>query len=124
MPGFSFSQGKGFGKLLVKDGMLFVGSDEALLTKLKEGKLSNAEKADGNLVKLLNQNTLGAYFDFEAVRSFSKELENIHFDHLEFNVKGSASDFKMKLEDKNTNSLKAIFQMINESYLNSQKQGI
>lgn len=121
-PGFSFSQGKGFGNLLVKDGMIFVTSDEALFAKLKEGKLSKSERATGDMVDLLNDNTMGAYFDFEAVRNFSKDLENIHFDHLEIKAKGSGSDFKMELEDKNMNSLKAIFKMINDSYLDSKKR--
>ena len=122
MPGFSFSQGKGLGKMIIKDDMMFISTDEVLLSKLKGGKLDKSERAGGDMVDLLNDNTLGAYFDFEAVKGFSKDMENVQFDHLEFNVKGSSSDFKMELEDKNTNSLKAIFQMINESYLDSQKQ--
>ncbi|MFT4760659.1 MAG: hypothetical protein ACI9XO_002197 [Paraglaciecola sp.] len=122
MPGMSFSRGKGLGNMLVKNGMMFISSDEALLSKLKEGKLSKSERAMGDMVNLLNENTMGAYFDFEAVRGFSKDLENIHFDHLEVKMKNSGADFKMELEDKNMNSLKAIFQMVNESYLDSQKR--
>lgn len=121
-PGFSLSQGKGFGNLLVKDGMMFVTGDEALLAKLKEGKLNKSERATGDMVNLLNDNTMGAYFDFEAVRNFSKDLENIHFDHLEIKAKGNGSDFKMEMEDKNMNSLKAIFKMINDSYLDAKKR--
>jgi len=47
-------------------------------------------------------------------------LENINFEHLEFKVDGSESDFKMELEDKSKNALKAIFEMINRSYLESE----
>ena len=78
-PGFSFSQGKGFGQLLVKDDLVFISQDESLLNLIKEGNLPFGGKADKEILQLLNANTLGGYFDFETIRDFSKELNQVDF---------------------------------------------
>ena len=120
--GFTISQGRGYGQMVLKDGMLFISADESLLEKLQGGKLSKADRADGKIIDVLDENVLGAYFDFEAVRDMSTELKNVQFDHIEFEVDGKGAKFKMDLENDNVNSLKAIFEMINDSYLDSQKR--
>jgi len=120
MPGLNFSNGSGFGQILIKEDLMFMTENETLIAQLKEGKLPADQRADNKVTRLLEDGTLGGYFDFEAVKSASKDLENINFEHLEFKVDGSESDFKMELEDKSKNALKAIFEMINRSYLESE----
>lgn len=118
--GFTFSQGGGFGKMLVKDGLLFVSNNEDILNQIKDGGYQKSDRVNNEVKNLLKGNTVSSFFDFNFLQGFAKELENVQVKDMKFNVNGEGADFKLNLEEANKNSLKAIFEMINAGYQKSQ----
>ncbi len=121
---FSITRGGGFGKLMVTKDMLFVSADEELLKKIKDGGFKKSERAKKEVLNVLNGSTIASYFDFEVMKNAIDGLEEFSFTKLELTFKGSQADSKMKLKDKSQNSLKAIFEMLNEAYLKENKKEI
>ena len=122
--GISFSQGGGFGRLLVHDGLLFVSNDEDLLTQIKSGDIKKSDRVSKKLGNLLENNTFASFFDVNVLQNVAKELEGVQMDDMQFNVNGKGADFKMNLEEKDKNSLKAIFEMINEQYKKNEDRNL
>jgi len=122
--GFSITRGSGFGKMLVTKDMLFASANGELLKKIKDGGFKKSDRAKKEILNVLKKSTLASYFDFEVIKNAIRGLEEINFTQLEFTVKGSQADAKMKLKDMSKNSLKAIFEMLNETYLKENKKEI
>lgn len=122
--GFSFSQGEGFGKLLVKDDLLFVSNDADLLNKIKSGDIQQSKEINKRLDNLLENNTVASFFDINVLENISSELAGVKMDDMQFNINGKGADFKLNLDEKNENSLKSIFKMINEQYKKDQDKNM
>lgn len=120
--GFSISRGKGYGQALIHDGLLFFSNDEALLTKIKEGGFNKGDRAPAAVLKMLKNNTFASHFGIEALKKMDDDFADLNFTDMKLNVKGDEADFKLDLKDDSKNSLKAIFEMINEAYLKNNRK--
>jgi hypothetical protein len=122
--GMSFSQGGGFGQLLIKDDLLFVSNDDNLLNNIKTGDIKKSNRVSKKLDNLIEDNTVASFFDINILQEIASEMKGIQVDDMQFNVNGKGADFKLNLDEKNKNSLKAIFEMINEEYKKDQEKGM
>jgi hypothetical protein len=117
---FSITVNQGIGFLLVKDGLLFFATDQALTDQIKNGTNTPAASAK-EVFKKLDRQTLASWFDFEAVKNSLGGMNGNWMDEMQFSINGKSADFILKTTDENVNSLKAVFQMIEEAYQQKKK---
>jgi len=115
---FSIQVNKGFGKILLKNGMLTFCSDDELMNKIKAGE-TGGEYASA--IKAFDNQTFAGWFDFDALSDYlgNKGVDGA-YKEMNFKVNGKGADFIIETKDPNKNSLKALFEMINEAYLSSE----
>jgi hypothetical protein len=110
---FNVTVNRGFGKILLKNGMLTFVSDEALFGKIKAGETGGEYTTA--LQKFDNQ-TVAGWFDFQSMWNALGGDQSKAFKTMDFKVNGKGADFIMETQDPKVNSLKAMFEMINEGY--------
>ncbi|RMG83180.1 MAG: hypothetical protein D6714_10175, partial [Bacteroidetes bacterium] len=118
--GFSISQGAGFGQMLVKEDLIFLSNDAEILSQIQSGNLQKSDKTARKLSDLMKNNTIAGLFQMQNLGALSEELSAVRFEEMMFNVNGKGADMKLNLREKQKNSLKAIFEMINEQYKKAQ----
>lgn len=111
---FNITRSKGFGKILLKNGMLTFCSEEELMNKVKAGETGGEYTS---ALKAFDNQTFAAWFDFNALQDYlgNKGVES-SFREMNFKVNGKGADFLLETKDPNSNSLKAFFEMMNEAY--------
>ncbi|MCF8244400.1 MAG: DUF4836 family protein [Saprospiraceae bacterium] len=115
---FNITVNKGMGKILLKNGMLTFCSDEALFDKIKAGETGG----EGTVaLKSFDNQTFAGWFDFAALQNAVGGVDTNVFKEMNFKVNGKGTDFILETKDPKTNSLKAMFEMINAAYLQSGK---
>jgi len=105
------------GKILIHDDMMFISGDENLLANIKAGSLKGGT-VKKDVYKLLSGQIFGLFTDFDAIkkgRDDMKEMEKIKDIRATANRKSSTMNIEM--HDKKVNSLKLIFEAINNAYL-------
>jgi len=123
----SILSGEGFNgrdaQLIIKDDMVFVSADPAIIEKVASGGYSGKEKIDKSKVKSLRSNIFSGFADFGTMmeRTGGKDLD-LNFDNMDFSTNRKNSIFNMNFKDKNSNGLKQLFESINEIYL-ADKRG-
>ncbi len=110
-------------QLFIKDDMIFVSADVAIVEKIASGGFSGKEKMDKSKIKSLRNNIFSGFADVGTMmeRTGGKDL-NLNFDNMDFSTNRKNSIFNMNFKDKNTNGLKQLFESINEIYL-ADKRG-
>ncbi|MBI1225455.1 MAG: DUF4836 family protein [Bacteroidetes bacterium] len=110
---FNITVNKGLGKLILKNGMLTFCSDEALFNKVKAGETGG----EGTVaLKSFDNQTLAGWFDFAALQDAVGGFDTNIYKEMNLKVNGKGADFILETKDPSTNSLKALFEMINEAY--------
>ncbi len=99
------------GQVLVKDGILYITSQPALLDKVEQGETGMegpvAEQAKG----LIHQNIFTAIGDLTALEGRKADPEN-PVESVQATAERGGTKAVIKLKDKNTNSLKALIDMM------------
>jgi len=111
-------------QMFLQDDILFIGEPEGSINALKSGSLSLGGVSK-NVKKVINDKTIGLYLDFNSLGAMMGDLNGFDLDALEdmvFSLGGGEGEFKIGMRDKNTNSLKALFQWINSLYLKNKGQ--
>jgi len=93
------------------------------MATIQGGNFVTGEGISGKASNLMNRNIFSSVLDFNILKKYSKEMENFDGTDLEIKVNRKKADMNMQFEDKNTNSLKQIFKMINEQYLKDKNKG-
>jgi hypothetical protein len=105
------------GWVLIKDNTIFISGDESILSDIENGKVG--KKLDGSVAKMLKNNLFAYYMDFVTggamMEEFSNQYEELTF--MQTAVEREGSEFLMEMRDKNMNSLKKIFELINKDYV-------
>jgi len=110
---FNITVNKGMGKILLKDGMLTFCTDDDLMNKIRGGETGGDTAA---AFRQFDDQTLAGWFDFDALQNVLGGVESNRFKEMNFKVNSNGADFILETNDPNSNSLKAFFEMMNESY--------
>ncbi len=120
---FKITVNKGLAKILHKNDMLIYSPNEKLLEKIKNDELGNDAMA-AEALKKFNDQTIAGWFDFDAVQKKTTGLQSDFIKDVQFNINSRGADFILETTDQNENSLKAIFEMINENYLKENTEAM
>ncbi len=116
-------------QLLIQDKMIVISSNPSQIAKIAAGGYSGSERLDKAKVKALKNNIFSGFVDFEEMMSrsggnnFNLDVD-LNFEDMNFSANRKNSTFKLNFKDKNVNSLKQLFESINEIYLANKKESI
>ena len=110
------------GKLLVKDGILFISNSNDLIDKLQSGKYKKGGQVAGEMKELMAENIFAAIVDMTNIREITDDYEGMGFEQMEVHTNRKQAKGVMKLENKKQNSLKTIFEKLNEEYVKKQEE--
>ena len=105
-------------QITIKDDIMFMSNDVELISSIKDGTFDG--NADKKMMKKVSGNVFGMYMDYQTIAKLMDDdaLENITT--MEFFAKRKNSDFALNFKDSNTNSLKQLFEMLNEQYVKAK----
>ena len=96
----------------------FMGDGPNIISKIQSGEWIKMKGIDGNIKKVVSGNIMGMFADFQSIAKLT-DMGNIDLSGIKNGVMRMDRDdssFKIDMADKNTNSLKSIFQMLNDNY--------
>lgn len=108
------------GKLVIHDDILFMSADEDLLNSIKAGTYKGSFISKDKY-KMLSNNIFAAFADIEMLKNFSEELNSLDVKEVTTSSNRKNSVLNVEMNNKNVNSLKSIFEMVNKAYLQKQK---
>ncbi len=112
----------GQSNLLITDEVFFVSNNLALLEKIKSGGYAPAERVSNDVFSTLSGNSMGGYIDFNAIKDLAGRIDEMPFETARINAGLTSSSLKMEMKNKEVNSLKALFGLLNEMYLKDKAQ--
>lgn len=113
---FNVTVNRGIGKMIIKNGVLTFSSNDELMDKVKAGETGGEFST---VFKSFDNQTMAGWFDFNALQDFNmfgNKGAGAMFKEMNFKLNGSGADFILETTDPNSNSLKAMFEWINEGY--------
>jgi len=108
----------GISQLVIENNIAFLTNQNTLATQILEGGYSAADRISSKANDALQNNIMGGYINFEHISEYAKD-EDVDLKGLQdasFRFDGDDGDFKIEMKDKDINSLKKIFQWLNEKY--------
>ncbi|RMF28089.1 MAG: hypothetical protein D6765_06520 [Bacteroidetes bacterium] len=124
IPGaFSITRGGAdYGRIWLRDGMLFFSNLAGVYEKLKDGKLPKSERASETHLKNLKNQAFAMNMGFESFQQLFGEDLQLDLGSLHLNAADNHLDFLLQLNRDDANSLKVIFEELNEAYLREKKK--
>lgn len=118
--------GRGFNgqdaQIVIEDNIIMISADPDIIAKMQAGGYKGNEAMDASKVKLLKSDIFAGFADFDALMQNAPDVKlDLNFKDLKFSTNRKNSEFMMNFKDKNTNSLKQLFESINEIFLAEQK---
>ena len=109
--------------LLIKNDLFFISTNESRLQKINAGGYHSADQVDASIYQNIVSNSIGAYIDLKTYKDLSIGIEKGQeaFNNISFNATLESAYLKMEMQDKNMNSLQALFKLMNEIYLSEKK---
>ena len=120
---FSIRINKGIGKFLHYENMLVYSPNEDLLRQIKNGAVATGSDKIEKAMKHFDNQTMAGWFDFQSVEKEIGDLPLQHFKDMRFNVNADGADFIMETNKPGQNSLKTLFEMMEQSYLKNNREG-
>jgi len=112
-------------QLVILDDMLLVSGDPGIISKVIEGGFSGGDQIDKSKIKTLRSNIFSGFSDFsKLIKTRDGKEMDLNFDQMNFSTNRKNADFNMDFKDKSVNSLKQLFESINEIYLADKKGAI
>ncbi len=121
---FSIRINKGMGKFLYHQDMLIYSPKEDLLRQIKNGEIDLGGKKVDNALKHFNNQTMAGWFDFQSIEKEVGDLPTEYFRDMRFNVNADGADFILEMANSNQNSLKTIFEMMEQVYLKKNREAM
>jgi hypothetical protein len=106
---------KNSAQIIIKDDIVFSSFDIDLINSIKDGSIKNS--VDKKLMNKVSGNVFGMFMDYEALAEMMDDDVAVEITTMEIAAKRKNSDFLLNFKDKNTNSLKQAFEMMNSLYL-------
>jgi hypothetical protein len=116
----------GDAELLILDDLIFISADPTSLEAVKSGGFRGDDRIDASKIKAIGSNILAGFINYEDLLksvSGTKDL-NVKFKDMEFTTNRKDASFDMNFQEKNVNSLKQLFESINEIYLANKNGSI
>lgn len=123
----SMLSGEGFNdpdaQLLIQDEMIFMSANPEIVRKIKDGGFKGNEAIDKSKINLLKNDILAGFADFSTLieSTAAKKNLDLNFKDIKFSTNRKDSELFMNFKDKNSNSLKQLFESINEIYKADQR---
>lgn len=121
---FSIRINKGMGKFLHHEKMLIYSPKEELLLQIKNGELSLGGDKVTNALQHFDNQTMAGWFDFQSIEKEMGDLPTQFFKDIRFNVNADGADFILETNDPNKNSLKAMFELMEQGYLKKNREAM
>jgi len=105
-------------QLYINGDMVFLGDGNVSIAKIKSGDWSKGTLVDGKVKNIISDNILGAFVNFQTIGKYL-EGQGMNLDGMTDGIMSFDRDdaqLKVEMKDKSINSLKALFQLINENY--------
>ena len=119
----TFGGSSGPAELIINDKILSISGSADFLNSINGGGFGGS--ASQKLTKSLGGNIFGFFMNFKEIsKDPSMSDAKITADQMTLTTGRKSSDFEMKFQDQNTNSLKQLFQNINEVYLQNEKDKV
>ena len=105
-------------QIYIAGDMVFLGDGNISIAKIKSGDWSKSNLVDGKIKNIISDNILGAFVNFQTIGKYL-EGQGMNLDAMTDGIMSFDRDdalLKVEMKDKSINSLKALFQLINENY--------
>ena len=119
---FSIRINKGMGKFLHFENMLVYSPKEDLLQKINKGELQLGGQKIEQALQHFDKQTMAAWFDFQSVEKQIGDLPTAYFKDMRFNINSDGADFIIETIDPDKNSLKIIFELMEQAYLKENRE--
>ena len=116
----------GVTQLVIHDDILFLTNDSEMIAQIKSGGYSKSDRISDKANDILQNNIMGGYINFEHAAKYNTDKE-VNLDELEdaiFRFDGDDGTFKLEMKDKDINSLKKLFQWLNEKYKTDKSNNV
>ena len=122
--GFSIRRNKGMGKFLHFEDMLVYSPKEELLQKINKGEIQLGGEKVKETLKHFDNQTMAGWLDFQSIQKQMDGLPSEFFKDMRFNVNADGADFILETTNPNKNSLNAIFEMMEQTYLKKNREAM
>jgi len=107
-------------QLMIHDGIAFISGNTARLDAIDNGTIVTANKAPSNIVKMVNENPLALFVDFNSLKRIGLPGTSA-LDLLELSGNKKGADFQLGMKNESINSLQAIFEILNEEFIKDRE---
>ena len=122
--GFSIRINKGMGKFLHFEDMLVYSPNEDLLMQIKNRDISLGGNKVKNALEHFDNQTMAGWFNFQTLENKVGDLPSNFFKDVRFNMNPKGADFILETSKPEQNSLKTIFEMMEQEYLKNNRQSM
>ncbi len=107
--------------LYVSKDVFFITNSKSTLETIQSGGYPSADRIPSDAYEALTSNAFGGMINFDFMKRMEKDFEKMPFTDARMNAGLKSSSMQMDLKNKEVNSLQAIFDMINDMYLEDKK---
>ncbi len=107
-------------QFIVKDDFIFFSNSDEHLNAIKNGGFD--KEVDKKLMNKVSGNIFGLFMDYEAIADMMEEDINVDISTLEIAAQRKNSDLILSFKDEKNNSLKQLFEMMNNQYLKEMEK--
>ncbi|MFK7980852.1 MAG: DUF4836 family protein [Saprospiraceae bacterium] len=119
---FEMDLGSAFdNQLMIKDGIAFIAGNIDRLDNIASGNIKNTKQLPVEINKMVNANPLALFIDFNSLKRVGI-LNTASLNLLELFGNKKGADFELSMQNQNINSLQAIFEAINEAFLETKEE--
>jgi len=107
-------------QLMIHDGIAFISGNRTRLDAIDKETIVTTKKAPANIVKMVNENPLALFVDFNSLKRIGLPGTNaLNLLELSGNKKGA--DFQLGMKNESINSLQAIFEILNDEFVKDRE---
>lgn len=121
---FSIQINKGIGHFLHMDDMLVYSPNKDILEQINNGEIKMGGNGITDATQHFKNQSIAGWVNFQKFGNDINELPPDLFKDIRFNMNMDGADFIMETNEPNKNSLKILFEMIEESYLKNNREAM
>ncbi len=107
-------------QLMIQDGIAFISGNTTRLDAIDTGTIVTVNKAPSNIVKMVNENPLALFVDFNSLKRIGLPGTSA-LDLLELSGNKEGADFQLGMKNESINSLQAIFEIVNDEFIKDKE---
>ena len=117
---------KGTSQAVIENDILFISNNANVIAQIQEGGYSTADRISRKGQKSLQDNIMGGYINFDHISEYAdkNEVDLKGIEDATFRFDGDDGDIKLELKEKDVNSLKKMFQWMNEKYKKDKSNNV